>query len=83
MELVRQYEAGASATDLANTFEINRSSVYNHLKRHNAQPRRYRKLRGEPLEEAIRLRQAGLSVRAIGRTLGLNRGTVATALGEV
>jgi DNA-directed RNA polymerase specialized sigma24 family protein len=80
MELVRQYEAGASASELAKTFGVDQSTVHRHLKRQGTKPRPYRKLRGEQLEEAVRLHASGMSIRGIARELGINRGTVSSTL---
>lgn len=82
MELVRQYEAGSSASELAKTFRIDQSTVHGHLKRQDAKHRPYRKLRGADLERARRLHDEGWSFRAIALELGLNRQTVARAVRE-
>lgn len=83
MELVRQYEAGAPARELAKTFGVNESTVYAHLRRQGANDRPYRKLHGKQLEDAIRLHHDGMSVRAIATELKLDKGTVAGALREM
>jgi DNA-binding CsgD family transcriptional regulator len=81
LELLAQYAAGRSPSELAGLFGINEGTVYAHLKRQGAPDRPYRKLHGELLERAVELYvEQRLSLREVGRQLGIGRETVRAGL---
>jgi DNA-binding CsgD family transcriptional regulator len=81
LELVQQYVAGSSVPQLAEQFNINRTTVLNHLERRGV-PRRanLRKLTDEDIAEACRLYQEGRSTKQLGPQFGVDPETVRKAL---
>ena len=77
--LICDYLGGASINDLAQRYGIHRATVFAHLRRRNT-PRRRPGLDVDEAAEAVRLFRGGVSVRAIGRRMGVGRKAVRTAL---
>jgi transposase-like protein len=73
------YRAGSSIRELAQFFKINRTTVHAHVDTLGL-PRRYPRLAPTDVNEAAQLYQAGKSLIAIGRHLGVAGDTVALAL---
>jgi len=74
-ELILARRAGAEIRDLAARFGVHRSTVLEHLRRAEEPHRPWagRTLDAEGLEEAAGLYQSGLSLRAVGERLGVDR----------
>lgn len=79
--LVGDYPAGMGVTSLAEAYGIHRATVFSHLRRRNV-PSRRPGLGLDEKAEAVRLARAGVSMRAIGRRMGVDRKTVRAALVE-
>lgn len=79
--LVGDYLAGMSVKSLAETYGIHRATVCTHLRRRNV-PTRRPGLGLDEKAEAARLARAGVSMRAIGRRMGVGRKAVRAALVE-
>jgi DNA-binding CsgD family transcriptional regulator len=77
--LVADYEAGAGVLELAEKYGIHRATVFAHLRRREV-PRRHPGLSDYEQAEAVRLSQDGMSMRAIGRQMGVDRKAVRVAL---
>lgn len=75
------YLAGAGVPELADRYGIHRSTVFAHLRRRNV-PGRRPGLSLDEKAEAVRLARAGVSMRAIGRRMGVDRKGVRAALVE-
>ena len=69
------YLAGATVNKLAEAYGIHRATVSAHLTRRGVM-RRPTGLGVEEAAEAVRLHQEGWSMRAIAKTMGVNRKTV-------
>lgn len=80
--LVGDYLAGAGVQELADRYGIHRATVFAHLRRRNV-PGRRPGLSLNEKAEAVRLARAGISMRAIGRRMGVDRKAVRAALVEV
>ena len=78
-DLIGDYLGGASINDLAQRYRIHRATVFAHLRRRNT-PRRRLGLDVDDAAEAVRLFRGGVSMRAIGRRMGVGRKAVRTAL---
>jgi DNA-binding CsgD family transcriptional regulator len=78
-DLIGDYLGGASINDLAQRYGIHRATVFAHLRRRNT-PRRRLGLDVDEGAEAVRLFRGGVSMREIGRRMGVGRKTVRTAL---
>lgn len=79
--LVGDYLAGMSVKSLAGRCGIHRATVFSHFRRRNVPSRRP----GLGLDEkvkAVRLARACVSIRAIGRRMGVDREVVRAALVE-
>lgn len=70
--LVGDYFAGMSVKALAERYGIHRATVFSHLRRRNV-PSRRSGLGIDEKAEAVRLARAGVSMRAIGRRMGVDR----------
>ena len=79
--LVDDYLAGTGVQALAERYGVHRATVFSHLRRRNV-PRRRPGLGIDEKAEAVRLRRAGVSMRAIGRRMGVDRKVVRAALVE-
>ncbi len=79
--LVGDYLAGVGVKALAERYGIHRATVFSHLRRRNV-PSRRPGLGVDEKAEAVRLARAGISMRAIGRRMGVDRKAVRTALVE-
>ena len=79
--LVGDYLAGMSVKALAERYGTHRATVFSHLRRRNVPSRRPGLGIGEKAE-AVRLARAGVSMRAIGRRMGVDRKAVREALAE-
>ena len=79
--LVGDYLAGMSVKALAERYGIHRATVFAHLRRRNV-PSRRPGLGIDEKAEAVRLARAGISMRAIGRRMGVDRKAVRAALVE-
>lgn len=77
--LVGDYLAGGGIQELAERYGIHRATVFAHLRRRNT-PRRRAGLDVDEQAEAVRLYREGLSLRAIGRRMGVDRKVVRAAL---
>lgn len=77
--LVADYEAGCGIQDLAEKYGIHRATVFAHLQRREV-PRRRPGLDEQEQAEAVRLLREGVSMRAIGRRIGVDRRAVPVAL---
>ncbi len=80
-QLVGDYLAGMSVKTLAERYGIHRATVFSHLRRRNV-PSRRPGLGLDEKAEAVRLARAGVSMRAIGRRMGVDRKGVRLALVE-
>ncbi len=79
--LVGDYLAGKGVKALAERYGIHRATVFAHLRRRNV-PSRRPGLGLDEKAEAVRLARAGVSMRAIGRRMGVDRKAVRAALVE-
>ena len=77
--LVGDYLAGMSVKALAERYGIHRATVFAHLRRREV-PRRRPGLSDHEQAEAVRLSRDGMSMRAIGRQMGVDRKAVRVAL---
>lgn len=77
--LVGDYLAGMSVKALAERYGIHRATVFAHLRRRNV-PSRRPGLGIDEKAEAVRLARAGVSMRAIGRRMGVDRKAVRAVL---
>lgn len=77
--LVGDYLAGMGVKALAERYGIHRATVFAHLRRRNV-PSRRPGLGLDEKAEAVRLARAGVSMRAIGRRMGVDRKAVRAAL---
>lgn len=73
--------AGMRVKALAERYGIHRATVFSHLRRRNVPSSRPR-LGIDEKAEALRLTRAGVSMRAIGRRMGVDRKAVRAALVE-
>jgi DNA-binding CsgD family transcriptional regulator len=78
-QLVADYEAGSAVQELASRYGIHRATVFAHLQRRQV-PRRRPGLNDQEQAEAVRLSREGMSMRAIGRRMGVDRKAVRVAL---
>lgn len=75
LELVAMYQVGATINELADRFNVNRTTVIRHLDRAGVETR-YRLLTLEQVEEAARLYAEGWSLARLGERLGVSYDTV-------
>ena len=79
--LARRYKRGESTRQLAAAFEINRTTVLDHLVREGVQRRANSRLMSDAqVTVAARLYLAGSSLAVLGRRFGVNAETVRTEL---
>jgi hypothetical protein len=71
--LVGHYLVGMGVTMLVDSYGIHRATVFSHLHRRN-EPSRRPRLGNDSKAEAVRLTRARVSMRAIGRRMGVPRG---------
>ncbi|HET7476210.1 MAG TPA: hypothetical protein VFJ97_09350 [Dermatophilaceae bacterium] len=79
--LVGDYLAGMGVQQLAEQYGIHRATVFSHLRRRNV-PSRRPGLGLDEKAEAVRLARAGVSMKAIGRRMGVDRKVVRAVLVE-
>ncbi|WP_180316855.1 hypothetical protein [Propioniciclava flava] len=79
--LVGDHLAGMGVKALAERYGIHRATVFSHLRRRNV-PSRRPGLGVDEKAEAVRLARAGVSMRAIGRRMGVGRKAVRVSLVE-
>ncbi len=79
--LIGDYLGGMGVKQLAERYGIHRATVFSHLRRRNV-PSRRPGLGLDEKAEAVRLARAGVSMRAIGRRMGVDRKAVRAALVE-
>ena len=76
-ELIRQYNDGSSVLTLAQAFRIHRTTVLQHLARHNVQCRRsVRSMTDAMVHEAAISYQEGGSLSAVASHFGVNAETL-------
>lgn len=78
-QLVGDYEAGSGVQELASKYGVHRATVFAHLQRHEV-PRRRPGLNEQEQAEAVHLSREGMSMRAIGRQMGVDRKAVRAVL---
>lgn len=81
-ELVAGYQAGTSVPKLAVQYAINRETVGKHLKTRGINTREP-KISSEQIQEAAALYREGWSLARLGKTFGVDDGTVRSRLLEV
>lgn len=74
-DLIASYEAGATMVELAMNYRITRQTVAIILRRESV-PLRRNGLSSEQVAQAIQLRSQGMSLKAIGKQLGVDGATV-------
>ncbi|MFT3862339.1 hypothetical protein [Micropruina sp.] len=79
--LVDDYRSGASVNELAERYGVHRATVSAHLTRRRV-ARRRPGLGVEEAAEAVKLRLGGVAMRAIARSMSVDREAVRTALVE-
>jgi len=75
----RNYQAGLPIKELADKYQINRATVYQHISRLRL-PRRYPRVSPAQVAEAAGLYQSGWSLATLGDRFGVAQDTVALAL---
>lgn len=81
LQLITDYLAGQSVTQLARHWDIHRTTVMAHLKRHDVPTRPHRrKLTDQQVSEAARLYQAGTSLNTLGQHYFVDPQTVSREL---
>lgn len=80
-QLVADYEAGSGVQQLSAKCGIHRATVFAHLQRREV-PRRRPGFNEQEQAEAVHLSREGISMRAIGRQMGVDRKAVRVALVE-
>jgi hypothetical protein len=74
-QLIARYQAGETARQLGEAFNINRKTVCKVLSREGVTPR-WRKLTDTDITQAIELYESGLSLACVGHQLGVDSGTI-------
>lgn len=75
------YRSGASVNELAERYGVHRATVSAHLTRRGVSRRRPG-LGVEEAAEAVKLHLGGVSMRAIARSMGVDRNSIRRALVE-
>jgi hypothetical protein len=78
-QLVRDYQAGVSANQLATRYQLSRSSI-RRLLRESGTPRRYQAMIDAEVNQAVELYQSGLTIAQVAAKLNRPWSTVQTAL---
>jgi len=79
--LVYDYRSGVTVNELAERYGVHRATVSAHLTRRRV-ARRQPGLRVEEAAEAVKLHLGGVSMRAIVRTMGVDRKAIRRVLVE-
>ena len=82
LDLIASYVAGTTITGLATEFNVNPTTVYEHLRRQQVERRPFRKVRPAQVPEAVDLYKAGTSLRQVARHLGVSPDTAKRILVE-
>jgi hypothetical protein len=82
-KLVETYRHGMAVTDLCKAWNINRDTVYEHLRRAGIAANRLNKLGLRDLAVARELYQSGLSLATVAERLSVDAKTVRTGLAPV
>ncbi|HVF74592.1 MAG TPA: hypothetical protein VM938_06045 [Acidimicrobiales bacterium] len=77
--MAKAYQAGALIRELAQRYNINRTTVMAHLDRQGV-PTRYRRLSEAQIAEAAQLYPQGWSLRKLSQRYGTSDNTVRSAL---
>jgi DNA-binding CsgD family transcriptional regulator len=80
IELVAAYRQGIPVEELAASFQINRTTVLGHVRRHGVPKRDRRALRQDDVERAVTLYAEGRSADWVAAELWVAPGTVRRAL---
>ena len=81
LQIIAEYNAGASSRQLEKHFDISRASIVKLLREANVAIR-YQRMSPEQIDEAVRLYVDGWLLVRIGDKLGVNHGTVWRRLRE-
>ncbi len=81
-ELVAAYRQGVPVEELAAAFQVHRTTVIGHVRRHGVPKRERRALRGEDVGRAIQLYAEGRSADWVAAQFGVAASTVRRALKE-
>jgi hypothetical protein len=79
-ELVAAYRRGVPVAELAASFQVNRTTVLGHVRRHGVRKRDRRALQGEEVDRAAQLYAGGQSADWVAAQLGVAPSTVRRAL---
>ncbi len=82
VELVATYRRGVPVEELAASFQVNRTTVLGHVRRHGVPKRDRRALRQDGIERAVTLYAEGRSAEWIAEELDVAASTVRRALKE-
>jgi DNA-binding transcriptional ArsR family regulator len=78
-QLVLDYQAGVKIGDLVARYEVNQSTITQHIKRAGVRLR-YPALSAEEVEEATKLYRSGLSLAVVGAHFGVDPSTIGRTL---
>lgn len=78
--LVRRYQAGESAQELARAFKVHRTTVTGHLQRNGVQLRGARVLKAADVPLVVQLYEAGHSLAKLGHQFDVHPKAVASEL---
>ena len=79
-ELVDAYRRGVPVEELAASFQVNRTTVLGHVRRHGVPKRDRRALQGDEVDQAAQLYAGGQSADWVAAQLGVAASTVRRAL---
>jgi transposase len=82
LDLIASYVAGTTIMGLATEFNVNPTTVYEHLRRQQVERRPFRKVRPAQVAVAVELYKAGTSMRQVARYLGVSPDTAKRILVE-